>query len=176
MKKYFILLPRGAGKSNLAYYEFIKSPNNSLLVLFNSNEVSNMLYVMGREYKKNIISANSLSTKLIGRKLQNIILDEYLMYDDYKSLYNDINGCKIADNIFMFATLNKVYDEKLFNFIKDNKRELSHDYMFCEYCKLYGEIKIELFDEIYYNFLSDPDTIIIDHLLHTIKNPVNFLA
>lgn len=69
-----------------------------------------------------------------------------------------------------------VYNKELFNFIKDNKQELSHDYMFREYCKLHGEIKVELFDEISYNFLSDPDTIIINHSLHTIKNPVNFLA
>lgn len=177
MKKYFFISNRQSGKTHYAIYEFLKDPENSLLVFLNNrikNECINVVNIP-REFLGNIISSESLKNfNWKNKKYEKIIFDEYLYMTskDRADFYLESNFLGLKE-IYCFTTPNKLYDAKMFNFIRDLKKENRHmaieewlhkNELLLEMTELSiktsSEIKVELF-ELYNNFITDPDTKII---------------
>lgn len=159
MKKIFLINPRQTGKTTKAIYEYLKSPSDSIYV----NITHSTCYELCDKIdgvKNNFIRYDDLSSKLKGRKINNLILDDYLQYNNKEKIYEFINMLDI-ENLFIFSTSNKCYSKELIDYIKYNK----YIYTFEEICekKKYNEDDIY---ELYYNFLTDNDITIIDKELN----------
>ena len=64
--------------------------------------------------------------------------------------------------MYIYSTSDKLYDKKLFDFVKENKRTTSYQDLLKKYGdKLTDYIEKQIYD-LYYNFLTDDDTILID--------------
>lgn len=173
MEKYFYLMPRQSGKTFTAINKFNENPTNSLLIV--SDYLVNNIKTQIINNKENILSNEKL-IKLNNKKYTNIILDEYLSFNNKKIIYKKINEIN-PDNLFIYTTPTKMYNKKIFEFIKKNKSK--YDYQFILEliktkfeCNLFinsknklinkciKEIDKDIFD-LYYNFLTDKDVNLI---------------
>jgi len=160
MNTIFLMQPRQTGKTTKAIYEFLKDPENSLFVTVNVETAKHIFDSIGK-HKENIISSNKLVEAIVGRKIKNVILDEYMFFEKCDEIYKTIKLIQ-PDNVYIFSTSNKCYDKKLFDFVKTNKETMSYHDLLKEYGDtLTDYIQIEIY-ELYYNFLTDNDTVIID--------------
>lgn len=167
----FIIHPRQTGKTSKAIYEFLKNKNNIFIPL-NSASNANILssYDIPNDMVNNIISnQNIISEKLRGSGfINNIIIDEYLYSENRKILYELIKNRSIRDvnEIFIFTTSKKQYKTHIFDFVCKYKNDMLNYNMYWVYEKYYGKpdehIKNEI-DELYYNFITEPNCNIIDY-------------
>jgi len=160
VKKYFLVQPRCSGKTQLAIYEYYKDPDNTIFVVHGERSVSD-IYRKTRGNIKNIISNFRLEHTLRGTNTKNLILDEYLSFKNKDDIYREVPHTRI-ENIYIFSSPDITYDKALFEFVKNNKRSLSYE----ELLKKYGDhltiyIEKQIY-ELYYNFLTDEDTILIN--------------
>lgn len=168
MKKIFLMQPRQSGKTTKAIYEFIKDPNNSLFVTTKIELAKEIHNKVGGDSNK-FISCNEFRNKVLGNKTpKNIILDEYMFFKNKDEIYQIINSIQ-PQNVYVFSTSDKIYNKKIFDFVKENKRTTSHQDLLKKYCKelTYGgvltdDFKKQIYD-LYYNFLTDEDTVLIDY-------------
>jgi hypothetical protein len=175
MKKTFLINNRQSGKSKIALYEFLKEPLNTMLIFHNMGQYKNIQ--ISKEYKKNFYTQNS---NFMGLSFKKCIIDEYLFFDtiNIKNLYKDLSAIGIEELIIL-TTSNKLYKSDLFYFIKFCKRNNIQNYeeeFFLkndteEILKDKNNITKEL-DELYFNFLTDEDTIIINNIELFNKNMV----
>jgi len=161
--KYFFLQPRQTGKTINAIYEFLKDEENSLFVTHNFNNINNITsnYKLS---KNNFVTYKNLEQKLIGRRWKNIILDEYLFFDDKIKLYELIKSNLKYCNLFIYSTANKVYNKEIFEFVKEFKKKYNFDEVVDLYNKFIKESTSDIIKEIkelYFNFLTDKDVILI---------------
>lgn len=175
MKKYFFISNRQSGKSQLALYEFLKDPENNLLICLDDQQVKRFKDTGAIEpkYFNRIISANNaIGGK--GHRVLKIIFDEYLFIDVKirKNLHLALMPCGVEE-IYCFSTPIKLYDAKMFNFIKQLKKDnkiseienfISYNQLLIEMndssVKTFVETRKELID-LFYNYLTDYDTQII---------------
>jgi predicted RND superfamily exporter protein len=160
MSKIFLMQPRQSGKTTKAMYEFAKDPENTIFVTHNFDMVKHIHNRIGGNIK-NFTSANQFHNKIIGRRPKNIILDEYMFFKNRDEIYKEIQIIQ-PDNVYIFSTSDKCYDKKIFDYVKENKRTLSYQDLLTRYGdKLTEYIERQIY-ELYYNFLTDDDTILID--------------
>lgn len=152
--------PRQSGKTTKAIYEFLKDPTNSLFVTHNTQTVK---YICDKIHKnnENIISSNQFVKHVFGRRPKNIILDEYMLFNNTYEIYKTIKSVQ-TDNVYIFTTSNKSYDKNLFDFVKKYKQTMAYNDLLLKYGNnLTDYIKKQIY-ELYYNFLTDNETLLID--------------
>jgi len=160
MKKVFLIQPRQSGKTTKAMYEFVKDPDNTIFVTHSYDMVKHIHDRVGGNIK-NFTSSHQFKNKIIGRRPINIILDEYMFFKNRDEVYKEIQVIQ-PENVYIFSTSDKLYDKKLFDFVKENKRTTSYKDLLIKYGdKLTDYIEKQIYD-LYYNFLTDDDTILID--------------
>ena len=160
MRKEFLMQPMRSGKTTKAMYEFVKDPDNTIFVTHNYEMVKYVHNRVGGNLK-NITSSNHFKYKIVGRRLKNIILDDYMFFKNRDEIYKEIQVIQ-PDNVYIFSTSDKLYDKKIFDFVKENKRTTSYQDLLQKYGdKLTECIEKEIYS-LYYNFLTDDDTILID--------------
>jgi len=175
MKKYFFISNRQSGKTHLAVYEFLKDPNNSLIIVPNFHQLKEIidLDVVPDIFLYRIISCQSKNV-FRGLKAKKIIFDDYLMIDVVKrsELYIEYSSLN-PEEIFCFSTPNKVYDSSMFNFVRSVKKDnrslvveefLNKSELLIEINDLNLKSKTQLKNEIwdlYYNHITDHDIKII---------------
>lgn len=164
MNKYFYLLPRQTGKSTMAIYEYLKDPENSLLIVHNQRMIQD--FKVKTPELKNIMTPQ-MFLGCRGKSWKNIILDEYLFFNnkDQAFIYNEINLIE-PENLYIFTTSNKVYDRRLYDIIKEQKPNFNKS-LLLGYILSHTTLKVNIktfinnFHELYFNFLTDPDTKLI---------------
>lgn len=160
MRKVFLMQPRQSGKTTKAMYEFLKDPDNTFFVTHDDDMVEYIHNRVGGNLK-NFASSNQFKYKILGRRPKNIILDEYMFFENRDEIYKKIHVIK-PENVYIFSTSDKLYDKKIFDFVKENKRTTSYQDLLQKYGdKLTDYIEKQIYD-LYYNFLTDDDTILID--------------
>lgn len=166
MKKYFLLQPRQSGKTTKALYEYSKDPENTIFVAFNRDNADRACKSIGGD-RKRFLTAERFMYSMRGYHIKNIILDEYMFFPNKKEIYDTIH-IHNPENVYIFSTSNKMYDEVLFKLIKHLKVRMSLQSiidLIKDILKtpLLANGVIDELNELYYNFLTDPDTILIDH-------------
>lgn len=169
MRKIFLIHPRQTGKTDKAIYEYLKDPENTIFVCCNSemkNYVCNRIGIPPKNkyitYDENFLSFTK------GRRIKNLILDEYMFFKNKEKIYEVVHYLS-PENIYVFSTSNKMYDNEIFEFVKKEKQEnwsiksILDSYKKTKY-KFYEDwekAEEEIID-LCYNFITDPDTILID--------------
>ena len=166
MSKYAILKPRGSEKTTMALYEFIKDPINTLYVTYAEKDIYQMLSNVTElvRYEENFVSSNNVIDYLPRKSYTTIILYDYLSYQHKDKIYNEIQ--EIGWNeLYVFSSLPESYDANLLNFVTENKYNHSYPQLIKLFENSRGhpisdKIKSYIY-ELYYNFLTDDDIIII---------------
>ena len=153
----FFIQPRQSGKTSKALYEYFKDPENSFLIVKNVERVKNRLININKSLLNNIINSNQLTKRIKNKFVNTIIIDDYLFFSpkEKKELYELINKSYYKD-IVIISSADKIYDKKLLNSIKNIKSSYR--------CIPISENVVEKkkINDLYYNFLTDPKTDIID--------------
>lgn len=178
VKKYFFISNRQSGKTTMALYEYLKDPENTVLVCTDGSTRDSAVKRSGIEPSKckNVISADRLSIR--GKKIKRLIFDEYLFIDYEKRLKLHASLMPLGiEEIICFSTPERLYDKNVFEFVvelKKEKRTLAFDVKFNKkFC--FSDVLIEITDpmiktsdkireemfELYHNYLTDPDTVLI---------------
>ena len=161
MNKIFLMQPRQSGKTTKAIYTFLKDPENTIFVVHNSNTIEYIHDKVGKNIK-NCISSKQFHNKIIGKQTpKTIILDEYMLFKNKDEIYKIVQVIQ-PENVYIFSTPDKLYDKKLIDFVKEHKHTTSYQDLLLKYeNKLTENIEKQIYD-LYYNFLTDNDTILID--------------
>ena len=170
MNKLFFMQPRQSGKTDKAIYEYLKDPDNTIFVTHNSHSAQLIRDKVSGDMK-NFILSEVFVNKLIDIRAKTIILDEYMSFKNKDILYQKIKVIK-PENLFIFSTPNKSYDRVLFYLVKENKNMVSYHGILKKYSKdfeLTKEIEKDIYD-LYYNFLTDSDTKIINQSTSKLPN------
>jgi hypothetical protein len=160
MRKIFLMQPRQSGKTTKAMYEFVKDPENTIFVTHNYDMVKYIHDKVGGNIK-NFTTSNQFHNKIIGRRPKNIILDEYMFFKNRDEIYKEIQVIQ-PKNVYIFSTSDKLYDKKLLDFLKENKRATSYQDLFIKYGDKLTEYDEKQIYDLYNNFLTDDDTVLID--------------
>ena len=155
MNKYFLMQARQTGKTSKAVYEYLKDPLNTVFVVTNEKNKEHIIDKLG-DKNANVLTEEEFLTehKYVSR---NYILDEYMFFKHKKDVYEKINSLD-PSNLFIFSTSDKVYKKDIFDFVYDLKNTL----LFKEYTGVKTEEVIKEIEDLRYNFLTDPDMILID--------------
>jgi hypothetical protein len=148
MKQIFVMLPRRAGKTTYATYEFAKDPYNSLYVTLNTTS-ARRLWIYKESTKERIISYNNFTETYRRLMPQNVILDEYLFFENRKQIYKEVYK---KSNVYVFTTTDRIYNKHVYQKILENKKQKKFSLL-----NLFHE-------DLVFNFLTDPETVIIDAL------------
>jgi len=165
------MLPRQSGKTDKAIYEYLKDPDNTIFVTHNSHSAQLIRDKVSGDMK-NFISSEVFVNKLIGRRAKTIILDEYMFFKNKDIIHKEIQVIQ-PENVLIYSTPNKSYDKLLYYLVKEKKNRFSYQRLvekYSQYYELTKEIEKDIYD-LYYNFLTDSDTKIINQ--STIKLPNN---
>lgn len=155
MNKYFLMQARQTGKTSKAVYEYLKDPLDTVFVVTNEKNKDYIKDKIG-DKNANVLTEEEFLTEHYCAS-RNYILDEYMFFKHKKDVYEKINSLDPA-NLFIFSTSDKVYKKDIFDFIFDLKNSL----LFKEYTGVKTEEVIKEIEDLIYNFLTDPDTILID--------------
>ena len=162
MKKRINIWNRQSGKTTTAIYEFLKNPEETLLITFNENMCHHICKNFLRVDKhKNIISINKfLNYRMSLSDCKRIILDEYLFFNTELSinLYQKIINSNYIENLIIFSTPSKKYNKEVFDLVKKLKPILGWQTCHKVIEQLLDiEVKVEDVRELYFNFLTDED-------------------
>ena len=162
MKKRINVWHRQSGKTTTAIYEFLKNPEETLLITFNENMCHHICKNFLRVDKhKNIISINKfLNYRMSLSDCKRIILDEYLFFNPELSidLYQKIINSKFIEELIIFSTPRKKYNKEMFDLVKKLKPILQWQMCHKVIEQLLDiEVKTEDVRELYFNFLTDED-------------------
>jgi len=174
--KYLYIQPRQIGKTTLAIYEYLKNPKESLLIFCNNDMVNNVkkkLVLNGHNDTNNIITQNQIITKIRGKRYKNLILDEYFFFTkkNKREIYENLYLMDL-ENVIAYTTSDKLYSSVIIDYIRLEKHNYSYTELFNlfiekhpsyinEFIKSGIDFK-ENFNDLYYNFLTDKDFIIMD--------------
>ncbi len=158
-------MPRQTGKSTMALMEFLREPETTLLVVYNLEAVR-LSKEQRKLYEGNIVSHKTFcSDHFLRGNIQSftkVIFDEYCFYKDLKKVREKLiypNFMELQEMV-LYSTPNRVYDERLFSAIKQIK---SKEYPFTPVLdkNAFFGFDMEIVKELYYSFLTDPETKII---------------
>lgn len=163
MKKRINVWNRQSGKTTTAIYEFLKNPEETLLITFNENMCHHICKNFLRVDKhKNIIGVNKfLNRDLYLNGSKTIILDEYLFFNPEQAidLYQKIINSNYIENLIIFSTPRKKYNKEVFDLVKKLKPILQWQMCHKVIEQLLDiEVKAEDVRELYFNFLTDEDS------------------
>jgi hypothetical protein len=176
MKKYFFISNRQSGKTHLAIYEFMKDPDNSLLIVYDNKQIKNILdkKVIPDKFLDRIFHYENFSSKIMGRSFKIVIFDDYLLTNTEFRSEIDINiHAANVEKIYCFSTPSKLYDKNVLDFVTQVKKDkriliveeyMSKNQLLIEINDLKIKTSAQLHNEIwdlYYNYLTDPETKII---------------
>lgn len=167
MKKYFYILPRQVGKTSTAVMEVAKDPEHTLYIAPNLQ----MLQNIQKEYPDIITRNNSCISSnwkefLIGKEklFTTVILDEYFFFnkreeftEKFSQLYLDAG---YVNTLLIYSTPDRLYDRECFEKAKEEKQKPVYKQNPEAFLKSIQ--KPELSRMYFYNFLTDPDIILID--------------
>lgn len=163
MKKRINVWNRQSGKTTTAIYEFLKNPEETLLITFNENMCHHICKNFLRVDKhKNIIGVNKfLNRDLYLNRSKTIIIDEYLFFNPEQAidLYQKIINSNYIENLIIFSTPRKKYNKEVFDLVKKLKPILQWQMCHKVIEQLLDiEVKAEDVRELYFNFLTDEDS------------------
>lgn len=178
MKKYFFISNRQSGKTTKAVYEFLKDPKNTLFICHNNESREEVVKAVGLPPSEchNIISASNQDNTR-GRRFKRAIYDDYLSID-YETRYA-LQYWSVplgVEEILCFSTSARLYDKSTFEFVAELKRDeriLAFESSIDRVC--FTDVLVEMTDvlirtsekmkeemyDLYHNYLTDPDTMII---------------
>lgn len=167
MKKYFYILPRQVGKTSTAVMEVAKDPEHTLYIAPNLR----MLQNIQRTYPDIITGNNSCTSNnwqnfLIGREktFTTVILDEYLFFTEREKFTEKFSqlylGAGYVDTLLIYSTPDQRYDRECFEKGKEEKQKPVYKQNPEGFLKSIQ--KSELSRTYFYNFLTDPDIILIN--------------
>lgn len=165
MNKTFFLYPRRSGKTTLAFHEYIKDIDHTILIVptedtldkfllefKNDSNVSDRNIIISKHFLKEIKKYNL-------NKLKNIIIDDYLSIVNKIIIYDYITKYLNPEKIFIFSTPQYFYDKQIIDLVKkiktrsiegiDNFTLNSNDFL-----------------NLYYNYITDNDINIITKQQH----------
>src|SRR5574344_1434024 len=162
MNKRINVWNRQSGKTTTAIYEFLKNPEETLLITFNEDMCHHICKNFLRVDKhKNIIGVNKfLSRDLYLNRSKTIIIDEYLFFNPEQAidLYQKIINTNYIENLIIFSTPIKKYNKEVFDLVKKLKPILQWQMCHKVIKQLLDiEVKVEDVRELYFNFLTDED-------------------
>jgi hypothetical protein len=163
MKKRINVWNRQSGKTTTAIYEFLKNPEETLLITFNE-KMCHYIYTnfLRVDNHKNIIGVNKfLSRDLYLNRSKTIIIDEYLFFNPEQAidLYQKIINTNYIENLIIFSTPIKKYNKEVFDLVKKLKPILQWQMCHKVIKQLLDiEVKVEDVRELYFNFLTDEDS------------------
>jgi hypothetical protein len=163
MNKRINVWNRQSGKTTTAIYEFLKNPEETLLITFNENMCHHICKNFLRVDKhKNIIGVNKfLNRDLYLNRSKTIIIDEYLFFNPEQAidLYQKIINSNYIENLIIFSTPRKKYNKEVFDLVKKLKPILQWQMCHKVIEQLLDiEVKVEDVRELYFNFLTDEDS------------------
>lgn len=176
MKKHFFISNRNSGKTHLAFYEFVKDPTHSLIILSLQKNINLLMNsnLVDEKFTRNIIYYEDFMDFKETSGFKKIIIDDYLSINSIlrERIHEKIFQLETQE-VFCFATAQKIYDKKMFNFIKEMKKNSNPIDFDSWACK--NELLVEITDvknkfksnakeeliDLYYNYITDPDTLII---------------
>jgi hypothetical protein len=186
MNKTILISNRCSGKTKMAVFEFLKEPENTVFIGINKQSI---YYINNEfpEYTNRFIVQDFNTQQLRDLEFSKLIIDEYFYFKlkNKIELYNKLNHYNISE-LYIFSTPNKIYNEHIFNIIKSNKSSIYCDkyfynFVISEFLKIITNNLKEITDndidiikqyfsfndfcELYYNFLTDEDSKIIDNKL-----------
>jgi hypothetical protein len=176
MKKYFLVNNRHSGKTNMALYEFLKSPDDSLFITFNSASTRDnleKLKLSPYKYRNSFLSAEAISQgALCSHRYKRLILDEYFHFNlDFRKNLPGWTYPLGIEEIYCFGTPKNLYNKQLFEFVK-NLKENNHPFdsrytiekiKDMKPLELPLELVMHQIEDLYYNLITDKDMIIIDN-------------
>ncbi len=161
MNKRMFIQPRQSGKTTAVILKYLKKPNGTLIVTVNYNSAN---HIKGELQSLGIVNSNvSHETLFSGgvfsagvRGASTIILDEYMYFTKKKAIYELIHKLN-PENLLIYSTSDKKYNRNMVELIRKHKEtgEPIGDEKFLK------DNKKEI-DDLYYNFLTDPDVQIFD--------------
>lgn len=162
MKKRINVWNRQSGKTTTAIYEFLKNPEETLLITFNEKMCHHICKNFLRvDNHKNIIGVNKfLNCDLYLNGSKTIIIDEYLFFNPEQAidLYQKIINTSYIENLIIFSTPIKKYNKEVFDLVKKLKPILQWQMCHKVIKQLLDiEVKVEDVRELYFNFLTDED-------------------
>jgi len=163
---------RRSGKTTKAIHEFSKDPENTLFV---THSFDSAKLIKDSVNSGNIISTSQLKNKTLGWRPKNIILDEYMFFENKAEIYEIINYYIKPENVHVFSTSDKIYNLEIFNFVKNNKQKMTFHDMLLNYPRLTKDISKQI-HELYYNFLTDNDTKVIEYNQSFVKYNVYLIG
>jgi len=124
-------------------------------------DTARAIYERVKISKERFMSSNQFLYEVDGKKTRNIILDEYMLFDNKDEVYKKIQYVR-PENVYIFSSFYKSYSRKIFDFIKDNKQVMSYQGMLDSYDgELTDNIRQQFYD-LYYNFITDYDVKLVD--------------
>jgi len=186
MKKQFFLQPRQVGKTTMAIYQFLFDIDNTLFVTHNKEMARRITKRIFNQYSRsNIVSCEEVIHKRLGSEYKNIILDEYMFFKNKRNLYVYLNGISNIENLYIFSTSDMQYDRSIYESVIMGKRiELDHSAILRDYRLVFGNLvppnANKQIESLFYNFLTDPDTNVVDygfefpkHRIDEMRNALN---
>lgn len=139
---------RQSGKSKMAYYEFLKDPEHTMLLSLGYKHLPKHKNILSCQHFEIIAKAAR------AQKVTKIIIDNYfdLNSEEMEECYRLINSCDLQEvNLFTTA---KTFNGEVIELIKDSKlNKYNLD------VALYGREEVR---ELLYNYVTDPRTVIIN--------------
>ena len=133
----------------------MKSPDDTLFVTHNYDilrDIAKRFSLEGRSF----IGSTDIRRKIGNPK--NIVLDEYLFFENKKEVYETIKVSGV-ENLYIFTSTDKAYNDELFNIVRDGKQTHSCDELIEKYAK--NDIyKSQQIIDLYYNFITDNITLV----------------
>jgi hypothetical protein len=158
--KIFYLQPRQVGKTTMAMYEYLKDRENSLFVTHNMDMAKDICNRLNGNNEDFITCNQFIKEGRPSKKYKTIILDEYMFFRNKEEVYKKV--LKISpENLLIFSTADKRYNEELLKFIKNAK----YKFTYLEIMNMSIGWKHNETYELYYNFLTDSDVKLITHNL-----------
>lgn len=115
MTRLFIQGQRQSGKTNFALYEFMKDPSESLLIVHSMNTAKDLQREIRKHFKydditlervfRNIKSASTPDDIYRGVRPRTVVIDEMLLFSNYKELFDMTMKQPDVENIFVYSTL-----------------------------------------------------------------------
>lgn len=166
MKNILFISNRQSGKSTIAKYEFLKNPEETIMICCKKQMINGELL----KYK-NILTQNN---EIRSFKVKRLILDEYFFFSEKnkKRLFELTTKDYPFEEILIFSTPNKIYNEKLLNFVREHYpindiNQLHQQFIEEAYPDgISTNLESALYDEITelsYNFIANPYFKIIDN-------------
>mgnify|MGYP006965303323 CR=1 FL=1 len=171
MKKYITILPRQSGKTKMGIYEFLKDPDNTIYIVYN-NQAKDFIIERIGFLSKNIITHNNIKNKLRSKRIKKLIFDEYMFFDNKEEIYNIVNTLNIEE-LYIFSSSNKLYSNDIFEYLKENKFKYNLNHLVENYKYKSEHTRDEIY-ELYYNFITDSDAIMIN-INHNINKNIHYI-